>query len=221
MNIFYTANEKIQWAIGSVMMLLLLAGIAFWLHFIDSLLLRLAMVFIMIPMYLFLSSPIMTLTRKYNYVSPMLMYIKKKDGSLELHSGTSFDYLFVMMNVRPGINWRNKMLQYYLDGLTEIVEKIRNGEIPVTSMIKGTSYFMGNSITKKIGFNISEPEEIDKVNFFLGYLDLVWMYSLSKGKLQLPKYANLRKAEISCKELLKSENILNKYKEYFKSKACG
>lgn len=220
MNQFYKANKKIQWSIGIIMMLMLLACIAVW-FLIDSQLLKVSIVFIMVPLYLFLSTPIMTLTKKYNYVSPMLMYIEKKDGTLELHNGTSFDYLFVMKNIRPGIDWRNKILQYYLDGLKEIVDKIKNGEISETSNIKGTSYFLGNSITKRLGFRISEPEVMDKINFFIDYLDLVWMFSLSKGKIQFPKFGNLRKAEISSIKLMNSENKLNEYKEYFKNKACG
>lgn len=218
MNKFYTTNEKVQWAAGVLMMLLLIVCIAIWFYLIDNLLLKFLMIFILIPIYLFLSTPIMTLTKKYNYVSPMLMYIKKEDGTLELHSGTSFDYLFVMVKIRPGINWKNKMLHYYIVGLAQIVDKIKNGEIPETSMIKGTSYFMRNSITRKLGFNISEPEEMDKVNFFLDYLDLFWMYSLSNGKIQFPKFRNLRKAEISSRQLMKSENKLIEYIEYFKIK---
>jgi hypothetical protein len=126
-----------------------------------------------------------------------------------------------MKNIRPGIKWRNKMLQYYIEGLSKIVVKIKNGEIAETSKIKGTSHFLENSIIRKIGFTIVEPEPIDKVGFFLDYLDLVWMNSLSKGKIQFPEFSSLKKIEISGKQLMKSESKLNEYKEYFNNKACG
>lgn len=220
MNNFYKMNEKVQWSIGILMILILLICVSASL-LIDNQFLRLSMIFIMVPFYLFFSTPILTLTKKYNYVSPMLMYIKKKDETLELHSGTSFDYLFLMKNIRPGIYWRNIMLQYYLNGLSKIVEKIKNGEIKKDSKIKGTSHFMANSIIKKIGFTIVDPEPIDKIGFFMDYLDLVWMNSLSKGKIYFPKFSNFKKAEISGEQLLNAEGKLNQYQEFLKNKANG
>lgn len=86
------------------------------------------------------------------------------------------------------------MLQYYIEGLTKIVEKIKNGELSETSKIKGTSHFMENSIIKKIGFTIVESEPIDKMGFLMDYLDLVWMNSLSNGKIQFPKFSSLKKS---------------------------
>jgi hypothetical protein len=87
MNRFYKANEKIQWSIGICMILMLLISVVVWI-LVDNHLLRLSMIFLMVPLYLFFSTPFMTLTNKYSYMSPMLMYIRKNDGTLELHSGT-------------------------------------------------------------------------------------------------------------------------------------
>ena len=219
MKNFYKTNEKFQWSIGILMILMLLILVILWLY-VENPFLRLSLIFIVIPLYLFLSTPIMTLTKKYNYVSPMLMYIKKNDETLELHSGTSFDYLFLIKNIRPGIYWRNKMLQYYINGLIKILEKIKNDEISKTAIIKGTSHFMENSIIKKLGFTIDDPEPIDKIGFFIDYLDLVWMNSLSKGQIHFPKFNNFKKAKISGEQLLNSEGKLNRYLEFLKNKTC-
>ncbi|WP_298419404.1 hypothetical protein [uncultured Kordia sp.] len=218
MGNFYKMNEKIQWLVGIVMILILVLVIVGWLS-VENMLLRLSLIFIVIPIYVFLTSPIMTLTKKYKYVSPMLLYIDKKNAILELHSGTSFDYISIMKNIRPGMYWRNKMLQYYINGLSVIVKKIKNGDIAKNTTIKGTSHFMENSIIKKLGFTTVDPEPIDKVIFVLDYLDLIWMNSFSRGKIHFPKFSSLKKAEILAEELLNSENELKKYQEFLKNKA--
>ena len=217
MNRFYKSNRIVQWTIGVLMMLILTICMVMW-FLVENNLLRLALVFFMVPIYMLLYMPILTLVKKYNYLSPMLMYLKRKENIFELHSGSSFDYLWTIKQIKPGIDWRNRMLQYYIDDLIKIVQKIKNGSIPETSEITGTSYFMGNSLTKNLGFDTMEANPMDKANFFLSYLDLIWMYSLSRGKIQFPKFSSLQRAVISGEQLLKSENLLIKYQSYFEDR---
>lgn len=210
-------NERVQWSLAMAMIIVLLVCIVAWFS-IDNNFLRIGLIFFIVPLYSFLATPAFKLYKKFIYVSPMLLFMKRGEDTYELHSGTSFDYLFVMRSIPTGIKWRNKMLQYYLEGLIEIVERIKSGEIPHSAEINGTSYFMSNSLTKKIGFNILESGPMERLIFIVDYLDLIWMHSLANGQLSFPRFSNLKKAVITGDQLLKAEKKLIKYNNYIKSK---
>lgn len=57
------------------------------------------------------------MTGGYTYYSPMLLGYMTNNQQIDLHSGTSFDYLFVMRTYCPGIELRNRLLMYHLEGL--------------------------------------------------------------------------------------------------------
>lgn len=44
-----------------------------------------------------------------------------------------------------------------------------------------------------MGFEIENPSLFYKVNLFLNFIDLTWMYSLSQGKLSIPKIWKAKK----------------------------
>jgi hypothetical protein len=41
---------------------------------------------------------------------------------IDLHSGGSFDYLFVMRKYKPGFEMRNRLLIYHLEGLMHLIQ---------------------------------------------------------------------------------------------------
>lgn len=122
----------------------------------------------------------------------MLLGYNPSAQKIDIHSGTSFDYLFVMRKYKPGPSTRNAMLYYYLEGMLRIIEKIEQGEIPETVRITGTSYFFNERTAKKFGFSVGPPSLFLRFNIWLNALDLCWMYSLSKGRLAFPDFRSIR-----------------------------
>ena len=94
-----------------------------------------------VPIGQFTFTPLFRLLGIYTYYSPMLLGYMANDKQIDLHSGGSFDYLFVMRKFSPGLEMRNKLLMFHLEGLLNIIESIENKNIPESVNIIGKSYF--------------------------------------------------------------------------------
>lgn len=136
----------------------------------------------------------------------MLLGYMATDKKIDLHSGWSFDYLFVMRNYKPGVGFRNRLLTYHFEGLLGLVKQIENKSIPDTVEITGTSYFFNDRSLKRMGFEIVEPTLAYRINLYSNFIDLVWMYSLSKGKFAFPNLRQAKKARMTGTELVKSKD---------------
>lgn len=149
-----------------------------------------------VPISQFLYTPFFKLTGGYTYYSPMLLGYMANEKQIDLHSGTGFDYLFVFRNCKPGIEWRNKLLAYHLEGLLQLISFIENKQIPESVTIVGTSYFFNDRTLQKLGFQIEKASTYYRANLFINFIDLCWMYSLSRGKVSMPALWDAKKASI-------------------------
>ena len=52
----------------------------------------------------------------------------------------------------------------------------------------------------------------------MNVIDLIWMYSLSQGKLKIPSIGNVRKASITGKKLMENKNKIKLLIEKLKHK---
>ena len=95
-----------------------------------------------IPISQFLFTPIYKLTGGYTYYSPMLLGYMANEKQIDLHSGTSFDYLFVLRKYKSGTPLRNKIMMYHLEGLLNLIKLIEEKHIPASVNIIGTSYLI-------------------------------------------------------------------------------
>lgn len=161
-----------------------------------------------IPIGQFTTTPFFTLAGIYKYYSPMLLGYMANDKQIDLHSGSSFDYLFVMRKYKAGIEFRNRLLLYHLEGLIQIIRLIENKSIPETVNIVGTSYFFNDRTLSKMRFEIVNPSLFYRLNLYMNFIDLIWMYSLSQGKLSIPRLLNAKKASISGDKLIESKNVI-------------
>jgi hypothetical protein len=165
---------------------------------------------IYVPIGQFAFTPLFRLIGVYKYYSPMLLGYMANDRQIDLHSAGSFDYLFIMRKYKAGIEMRNRLLRYHLEGLIKLIELIENKSIPETVNIIGTSYFFNNRTLHKMGFDIENPSLFYRLNLFINFIDLIWMYSLSQGKLTIPKIWNAKKASISGNKLIEGKKLLKK-----------
>jgi hypothetical protein len=210
MNDFYKQPKLLVW-IESIFFLLI--GLILAVFIIEKgysePLFYLALV-IYVPISQFLFTPIYKLTGGYTYYSPMLLGYMANEKLIDLHSGTSFDYLFVLRKYQSGTPLRNRIMMYHLEGLLKLIQLIEEKHIPASVNIIGTSYFFSERTLSNLGFQIEKATLFYRVNLFINFIDLFWMYVLSKGKLAIPAVWDAKKAKITGGTLLAQKIKLEK-----------
>ena len=218
MNDFYKQPKLFQWVEA---ILLLLTGLLPALVIIEkgySQPLFYLLFLIYVPIVQFAATPFFTLVGVYKYYSPMLLGYMANDNQIDLHSGGSFDYLFVMRKYKSGIEMRNRLLIFHLEGLIYIIRQIENNSISEKVNIVGTSYFFNNRTLHKMGFEVENPSLFYRLNLIANFIDLFWMYSLSQGKLSIPKIWNAKNAKISGAKLIERKKMIEELYERLKRK---
>ena len=208
MNDFYKQPKILQWIEA---ILLLLFGFLPALSIIEKGYYQpiFYLLFILyVPVGQFAFTPLFRLIGVYKYYSPMLLGYMATDSKIDLHSGGSFDYFFVMRKYKSGIEFRNRLLIYHLEGLINLIKLIERKSIAETVNIVGTSYFFNKRTLHKIGFEIVTTSLFYRLNLYINFIDLIWMYSLSQGKLSIPKLWNAKKASISGDKLIESKKVI-------------
>ena len=218
MNDFYKQPKALLWIES---MLLLIAGLLLAVFIIEKGSTNpgfYAAFVLYVPVSQFLYTPLFTLTGGYTYYSPMLLGYMANEKQIDLHSGTSFDYLFVLRQVKPGIDLRNTTLMYHVEGLLNLIAKIENKQISESVTIVGTSYFFNERTLAKLGFQIEKASLFYQLNLFLNFIDLWWMYSLAKGKISIPELWNAKKARIQGAQLCAQKATLERLYQHLKAK---
>lgn len=218
MNKFSEFSIAIQWGIAILLTIIQLIILDWWVRLIDQSIFAFLLIFIMVPLLQFLVTPLFRLLKVYTYLSPMMLVFAANKRSLDLHNGTSFDYLFNMRGVKPGKSWQNKMLSFYLEGLLNIIHEIEHKALPETVIIRGSSYFFSDRTAHRLGFEVLKTSLPEKINIVFNYLDLLWMYSLSKGKLTFPNLKNIKTVKTSGTKLVGEKQRLLILKEFIDSR---
>lgn len=176
------------------------------------------LVFLVVPIIQFLTTPMNRIMGIFKYYSPMLLVYNPNDKQYDLHNGTSFDYLFVMKWRDRGRSAKNQILAYYMEGFLRIVEEIESGKLPESVIITGTSYFFSESTAKRLGFEVKKPSGFHTFNIYMNYLDLLWMYSYSEGKVAFPSVKNIKRVEISGAEFVKNKAYYKKLMNFLRAR---
>ncbi len=192
-----------QWVVSILFGLILVLISNWWILKVSESKIWILLIFIMVPIIQFLITPLFTLLKFYTYYSPMVVAFGNNKRVLNLHNGTSFDYLLEMSKIKPGIKWKKKMLSFYLNALSKIIQQIEENKLSDSVIIRGSSYFLSERNAKKLGFTINETSFLEKLNISLNYLDLIWMYSLTNRKLTFPNLTNINTVRITGIELVK------------------
>jgi hypothetical protein len=218
MNNYYKQPKIVVW-IESIFLLLIgiVLGILIIVKGNDNALYYLGF-FLYVPVSQFLFTPIYTLTGGYTYYSPMLLGYMANDTQIDLHSGTSFDHLFVLRKYPTGTPLRNRILLYHLEGLLHLIQLIEEKRIPESVNIVGTSYFFNDRTLLKLGFQIEKASVFYRINLLINGIDLFWMYSLSQGKLAIPTLWDAKKASIQGNQLVQSKSKLHALYQHLQAK---
>ena len=218
MNNYYKQPKIVVW-IESIFLLLIgiVLGILIIVKGNDNAMYYLGF-FLYVPVSQFLFTPIYTLTGGYTYYSPMLLGYMANDTQIDLHSGTSFDHLFVLRKYPLGTPLRNRILLYHLEGLLRLIQLIEEKRIPESVNIVGTSYFFNDRTLLKLGFQIEKASSFYRINLLINGIDLFWMYSLSQGKLAIPTLWDAKKASIQGNQLVQSKTKLQALYQHLQAK---
>jgi hypothetical protein len=209
MKQFNRLNKAFKWGISISFGIILIFILSVWIKNVSESKIWILLIIVVVPLVQFLITPLFTLLNFYHYYSPMVVSFGNNKRVIDLHNGTSFNYLLEMSTTKAGIKWKNKMLLFYLDALIKIISQIENGDLTNSTIIRGSSYFIGERSAKKLGFSINKTSMIEKLNIGLNYLDLIWMYSLSNGKLTFPNLRKITTVRITGAELVQNkEKIL-------------
>lgn len=106
------------------------------------------------------------------------------------------------------------MFEYYLDGLLTIIGEIETKKLSSNVVVRGSSYFLSASTIARLGFQQSRASFPEKLNIVLNYIDLIWMYSLSSGKLTFPKLKNIKTVSITGERLMENKQELLALRAY-------
>ena len=96
---------------------------------------------------------------------------------------------------------QRQLLSYYLEGLLAIVDELEQGHIEPSLRIVGASYFFSERTAESLGFQLIPPSAPEKINIYMNFFDLFWMYSFSRGRLVMPRLNQIRKVKATAADL--------------------
>jgi len=213
MNNFYKKNKFLQWLIAIFMLGILMSLIFFGFQWTsEKTFWRVLSIPFWLPFGIFFTAPFLTLIGIIKYKSPMLCLLRDQRGILNIHSGTTFDYLMVMKNVKWGHPFQKKILEFHLEGLLRIIDEIEKGVISKKEIFQASSYFFNEKTANHLGFKKSKKDYLALFLFIADYFDLVILFSIKKRKLAFPKLKNVITIKTTGEELVKFKKaILEKY----------
>ena len=218
MNPFYNQHIVVQWLFALILLSMAGNALFYWMDRVDNLALFLLLIFVITPVFHFFTTPFFRLIGIYKYVSPMLLVFTPNHNRYDLHNGTSFDYLFINRGQTSGRSWQNRLLVFYMEGLLQIIKEIEAGDLPATLQVTGCSYFFSQQTAARLGFTTKPTTIYEKLNILINYVDLFWMYSLSKGKISFPDITKTSRATITGANLVENKMQLAQLKTYLESR---
>jgi len=208
MNNFYNQPILLLWTEAILLMVIGFFPFLFIIEAGYSQPLYYLLFLIYLPISQFTLTPFYKLTGIYKYYSPMLLGYMANEKQIDLHSGGSFDYLFVMRRFKIGAESRNRILNYHLEGLINIISLIEENKIPSSVNIIGTSYFFNERTINKLGFEKEKPIIFYQINLMVNFVDLIWMYSIAKGNFSIPKIWSAKKVKIIGSKLVEKKEVI-------------
>lgn len=159
----------------------------------------------------FIDTPMLKKSGKLIYCSNLFLMEKPQNGVIKIHGGTLFDYVFVLEKSMTGKQRTNYILQQYLEGLLFLIQRYESGEFQ-DYRLKGTSYILNRRNAQKMGFEIAETDNFQRIILIYNFFNLMIANSIAKKRPALPQYKNIKTYQVDLSELTKRKagiQILN------------
>ena len=187
------------YAIGTTVMFGILAFLLFW--WLHLLFVGILICFILITLLApFVDVPAMVKAGKLSYHSVFLLAEAPKNGLLNLHGGTLFDYVYVLDFKESGKARTAFILQAYLKGLLHLIATYEQQEAPLK--LRWTSYIVNQRTAARLGFTPQPKDGLQQLILAFNYGNLLVSNSLAKGKLSFPKLSATQTYEASLEDLM-------------------
>jgi hypothetical protein len=141
------------------------------------------------------------------YYSSLFIIEKPKNGIINIHGGTLFDYFYVIDRKMNG-NQRTKfIIQNYLQGLLSLIEKYENTK-HTDLKVSGTSYIINERTAKKIGFTIVKTDSLQRMILTYIYFNILISNSIAKNKISFPNLRKIKTFETDLNQLIKRKKYI-------------
>jgi hypothetical protein len=142
-----------------------------------------------------------------HYYSPLLIGETVKNGMLTLHSGTLFDYYYVLDKNTAKTERKKQIYRAYIQGLINLIEKYEK-TCPNAIKIKVTSYILNTRTAQKIGMQPVTPGFLQRIILYYNYFNLLCSLSLLNAKLSFPNLGKLGAFVGDLDELINKKQYL-------------
>jgi hypothetical protein len=162
----------------------------------------------------FFDMPSLKKSGRMIYYSPLFITEKPKDGLIKIHGGTLFDYYFVIEKKMNGKQRTDFIIQQYLEGLLNLIEKYERDK---NMKISGTSYIINKRTAEKIGFEIINTDILQRLILTYNYFNILISNSIAKNKLTFPNLNKTESFESNISQLLERKEYIEKLNKSLKS----
>jgi len=149
------------------------------------------------------------------YYSPLLIGEKVQNNRLVLHSGSLFDYYFVLNKKHNAQEKRKQVFSAYIDGLLKLIEQYENQQSTQIT-IKLTSYILNARTAEKIGLKQNGTDIIQRFILYFNFLNLTCALSILNNKLTWPNMQKIFTYEGKLDTLIRKKADLLKLQQRFK-----
>ena len=160
------------------------------------------------PLESLLLTPLYTLTGRFRYFSPMLFATRRRDGGLDLHAGTLFDYVMRLRWSDRGPCAARIVTVELLRGLYALAGSAEAGLLPPSAKISATSHFFGERTMRRFGFEVRQPGAGMVGNLLLAWMSIALRLSFTRGRLAFPDLRRVRQAVTTVDELAKHRDAI-------------
>lgn len=172
----------LTWLAAYVLALLILMG---WVQ--SPLWLQLPLCGIVLPLIVYLATPVGTALGAWEYLSGyLLLHRPNPRAPLALHLGTSYDILWRLMPARrTGESLFQTLHRELYTGLYRFSQRVESGQIDRATPVIACSYFLTSKQMARYGFREAPTSALKKLSFVAGYPEVLAQQFLITGKLRL------------------------------------
>lgn len=135
----------------------------------------------------YVTTPLLRRMGIYRYWSPLFLTQRFGSRTLEMHLGTSWDFL------RQRDLTQRRLLRHVSDGLMALLDEAEAGRIPWSFRLRGTMSFLTEKTSRSLGFTTRRPNALEWLAFALNWPELCLLHSVARKRLS---FVDIRRVHI-------------------------